>query len=567
MKPTLVAIGLFAASAAVAGEGAWSNVSGPLIPGAGRIASVSAPEGGLQVFVDQASFDAAVGNVGVLAVETFDGGVTAAGAVNLCNEPMDSVSNDFCFAPGNLVGGFAITTTSGTGIVALGSGFLGLGQTSTVVGANSFPDSTKVAFTAPVTAFSMDLYDGAGAQPMTVEAFDAADVSLGTATATPPSTDAPVFLGVVSDTVVARIEITAANDSGELLDNLRFGDVSGPGDVIFQDGFEIPAPPVPPTVAKEFMPISIDTNANSQLVITLGNANATPATLSADLVDAFPQDLVVANPSDAATTCPSGTASAVAGGNSVRLTAGAQIPANGSCEVTVSVTSAIAGTYTNTIPAGALQTDLGNSTADAARDLTVTDPLVCNPVQLLQDSGFELTDNSAFPYTNPFWNGTSTNFGTPFCDEAGCGNGNGTALPHGGLFWAWLGGAGAMPETGTASQNVIIPAGQARFLNFWLWISAIGDASTNLDVSVDSTVVASIPEPAAAEAGYTQRSVDVSVFADGNSHAILFTYTSPGSSSSNFILDDVTLDCTPAPKTWPLPAIQPQTIATGRTSH
>jgi len=295
--------------------------------------------------------------------------------------------------------------------------------------------------------------------------------------------------------------------------------------------------------------------------------NATPATLTADLVDTFPQDLVIANPSDVATTCASGSVTGLAGTGSVTLAAGAQIPANGSCEVTVSVTSATAGTYTNTIPAGALQTDLGNSTADATRMLTVTDPAVCNPAQLLQDPGFELTDNSAFPYVNPVWSGTSTNFGTPFCDEAGCGNGGGTALPHGGLFWSWLGGAGASAETTTTSQAVVIPAGQPRYLNYWLWIGAIGDGTTNLDVSVDSTIVASIPEPAVEEAGYTQRSIDVSVFADGNSHTILFSYVSPGSASSNYSLDDVTLDCAPAPITWPLPALHMQSVSTGRIAH
>ena len=139
MKPTLIAIGVFAASAAIAGEGSWSNMSGPLIPGAGRIASVSAPEGGLQVFVDQASFDAAVGNIGALAAENFGGGATPPATANACGEPMNSASNDACFAPGNLIDGFSITTTSGTGTAVIGAGFLGGGQTNTAVGANSFP--------------------------------------------------------------------------------------------------------------------------------------------------------------------------------------------------------------------------------------------------------------------------------------------------------------------------------------------------------------------------------------------------------------------------------------------
>ena len=284
------------------------------------------------------------------------------------------------------------------------------------------------------------------------------------------------------------------------------------------------------------------------------------------MVDTFPAGLVVADPSDAATTCTSGTASASAGGDSVTLASGAQVPASGSCTVTVSVMSSTAGTYTNVIAAGSLQTDLGNSPADATADLTVTDGGTCSPAQLMQDPGFEATDNSGLPYTNPNWDGTSTNFGSPFCD-LGCGNGGGTAGVHAGTFWTWLGGAGPVAETSAVTQDVVIPTGDTRFLNFWLWIVAIGDGTTNMDVAVDGTVLTSFPEPAAAEAGYTQRGIDVSSFADGNSHTITFTYTSPGSGSANYSLDDVTLDCTPAPQSWPLPALRPANGSTLRAAH
>jgi hypothetical protein len=568
MKSAIFATGMLVASAAAAGSGAWSDTARPLAPGAGRTASVSAPHRGtLEVFTDQVSFDTAVGDPGALASETFDGGATGAGGINTCNEPVNSASNDVCFAPGDLVDGFDLTSTSGGGIIALGAEFLGPGQTSTVVGANTFTDSTIVTFTTPVAAFSADLYDGVGAGEITIEAFDDSSASLGTATATPAGTDAPVFLGIISATPVASITITAAADGGELLDNLRFGEVGGAGDdTIFKDGFDGGPAPVAPTVAKAFAPASIAIDTNSVLTITLDNTNATPATLSADLVDTFPLGLIVADPSDAATTCASGTATGVASGNTVTLSSGAQIPADGSCTVTVSVTSTEAATYTNTISAGSLQTDLGNSPADATADLTVTDGGTCSPTQLLQDPGFEATDNSGFPYTNPNWDGTSTNFGSPFCDS-GCGDGGGSAGVHAGTFWAWLGGAGPVPETSTVTQDVVIPAGDTRFLNFWLWIGAIGDGTTNLDVAVDSTVLTSFPEPAAAEAGYTQRGIDVSSFADGNSHTITFTYTSPGSGSANYSLDDVTLDCTPAPLSWPLPSLRPANGSTLRAAH
>ena len=96
-----------------------------------------------------------------------------------------------------------------------------------------------MTFTTPVTAISADYYGGFNADEVTVEAFDETSNSLGTATAQPAATDTAAFLGIISDTPIASITITAANDDGELLDNLRFGDVStGPSDVIFADGFD-----------------------------------------------------------------------------------------------------------------------------------------------------------------------------------------------------------------------------------------------------------------------------------------------------------------------------------------
>ena len=563
MKSVLFAVGILAASVATAG-GSWSHATRPSLPSAGRTASVGAPTGGLQSFSDQPSFDAAVGDPGALASEDFEGGLTPDAAVGTCNEPVNSSSNDACFVPGDLVDGFSITSSTGGGIVVLGANFLGGNQASAVIGANTFTDSTIVTFDTPVTAISADYYGGFNADLVTVEAFDETSTSLGTATVQPSATDTSAFLGIISDTPIASITIAAANDDGELLDNLRFGDVQvGPSDVIFADGFDTTVTITAPTVAKAFTPPSTTTGSNSTLTITLDNANAGPATLSADLVDTFPAGLVVATPADAATTC-TGTATATDGGSTVTLASGAQIPASGSCTVTVSVTAAADGTYTNTIPAGSLQTDLGNSPADATADVTFATGGACSPAQLLLDPGFEATDASAgFPYTNPDWTSTSDNFGTAFCD-VNCGGDGVSAVPHDGAFWAWLGGA-QNPEVGTVSQDVVIPAGDTRFLNFWLFIGAIGDGSSNMDVSVDGNVITSFPEPAAAEAGYTQRGVDISNFADGGTHTVTFTYTSTTTATSNYSLDDVTIDCTAARPTLPLSAFHAPTGPTART--
>ena len=127
-----------------------------------------------------------------------------------------------------------------------------------------------------------------------------------------------------------------------------------------------------PTLSKAFAPTSIDTSMKSTLTITLNNAGPAASTLSANLTDTFPSGLVVAAVPAESTTCPSGTVTAVAGSGSVSLATGAQIPAVGSCTVSVDVTSASAGSYNNSIAAGALQTSSGTNAGSANATLTVT---------------------------------------------------------------------------------------------------------------------------------------------------------------------------------------------------
>lgn len=173
---------------------------------------------------------------------------------------------------------------------------------------------------------------------------------------------------------------------------------------------------------------------------------------------------------------------------------------------------------------------------------------VANPVQ---DSGFEASISGSGP-----WTSTSTNFGTALCN-AQCGDGGGTASAHDGSAWAWFGGApqGAA-EDSTVSQSVTIPSGGSQYLNFWLWIGAVNGSDSVLKVSIDGTEVAAYPEPTEAEAGYTQRSVDISTYADGAAHTIEFHYTETGGIASNYSLDDVTVDATQPPARAPVRAPQ-----------
>jgi hypothetical protein len=135
------------------------------------------------------------------------------------------------------------------------------------------------------------------------------------------------------------------------------------------------APNEGPSVSKTFDPVTVAPAADSLVTITLTNPNATAAVLTAELDDVLPSSVAIGGGAGS-TTCPNGIVSAIAGFPVFALGLGAEIPAQGSCTVTVCVVSDMSGTYTNTIPAGALQTDMGSNAETASAMLTVTDDVI-----------------------------------------------------------------------------------------------------------------------------------------------------------------------------------------------
>ncbi|MBS1219897.1 MAG: hypothetical protein H6R21_3030, partial [Proteobacteria bacterium] len=125
-----------------------------------------------------------------------------------------------------------------------------------------------------------------------------------------------------------------------------------------------------PTVAKAFSPSSISAGDPSTLTITLGNSNPSANITGVAFTDTYPANLVNAGTPSASSTC-GGTVTAAAGGGTIALTGGT-IPAGSSCTVTVSVTSANGGSYTNTLAAGSVSsTNAGSNTSGGSALLTV----------------------------------------------------------------------------------------------------------------------------------------------------------------------------------------------------
>jgi IPTL-CTERM motif len=124
----------------------------------------------------------------------------------------------------------------------------------------------------------------------------------------------------------------------------------------------------PLTLAKQFVPSTVIRNSASRMTVTITNPNPTPVT-SFSFTDTYPTNLANFIVPNAATSC--GTGIVTTGTNSFTLTGGS-LPANSSCQVAVNVTSNFPGSYTNTIPAGAISSADNTNTA-ASATLTVNE--------------------------------------------------------------------------------------------------------------------------------------------------------------------------------------------------
>ncbi len=131
---------------------------------------------------------------------------------------------------------------------------------------------------------------------------------------------------------------------------------------------------------------------------------------------------------------------------------------------------------------------------------------------------------------------TSTNYGTPLCNTTTCGT---SSPPYAGTNWAWFGGAAAL-ETTTLGQTVVLPASASLTLRFQMRISYVSAPPTDtFVVYVDGVPVRTYPEPIAADPAYALQQVDLTPFANGAPHALLFAYNGPTTGIGNYLVDNV----------------------------
>jgi hypothetical protein len=193
-------------------------------------------------YTDRATFEAAY--PGALVNEDFAGG-PGVGVIQACG-PVVSSAGDGCFPAGELEDGFTITvSTGGNDVIYIGQ--TALGNTSTLMGANTFADFTILSFVpAGAHAVGADLFVDAVSNAE-VRVYDTGGALLDTFTINnTPNTEN--FVGLTSDVAIGRIEIQAEADAGELFGNLAFGTDSlgggggacqeeNPNDGTFENGF------------------------------------------------------------------------------------------------------------------------------------------------------------------------------------------------------------------------------------------------------------------------------------------------------------------------------------------
>ncbi len=176
--------------------------------------------------------------------------------------------------------------------------------------------------------------------------------------------------GVVAVGASATVQFSVVATGGGTVNNVATidPDGTGPGTAITVSA--VNSGLNGPSVAKTFTPSTMGAGAKSVLTVTLTNANAAAIT-GATVTDNLPSGMVIANPANASTSCLAGAVSATPAGTTLTLT-GATVPASGSCTFSVDVTVAAAGTYINTIPAGAVSSSNAGVSTAGSQTLTVT---------------------------------------------------------------------------------------------------------------------------------------------------------------------------------------------------
>jgi uncharacterized repeat protein (TIGR01451 family) len=176
--------------------------------------------------------------------------------------------------------------------------------------------------------------------------------------------------GVIAAGAAATLQFSVVAAGPGTVQNVATIDPDGAGPGTAMTVSAVNSILIGPGVAKAFTPASIGAGGRTTLTVTLSNPNA-QTILAAAMTDNLPSGMVIANPANAATTCAGAAVAATPSGTTLAVS-GATIPANGACTVTADVTVAAAGSYTNTVPAGAVSSANASVSSAGSQSITVT---------------------------------------------------------------------------------------------------------------------------------------------------------------------------------------------------
>jgi hypothetical protein len=194
-----------------------------LMAGLGMTGAVSA-KAQLTLFTDRASFNAACPG---LPVEDFEKADQLGGVDTAVDGPLDKFTDDGIFAPGDILDGLRLQERpargpGGLGLAVTGDGFNGLHTRK--VFTNFFGDTLDIDFyNDNVFCTGMDISSVEDASSIMVSVYGSGDLLLATTTLSAPNFGDGAFFGVLSDSLITRIDLASSSDQAEGVDNIAFG--------------------------------------------------------------------------------------------------------------------------------------------------------------------------------------------------------------------------------------------------------------------------------------------------------------------------------------------------------
>lgn len=159
-----------------------------------------------------------------LPLEDFEEANVAPGGVESFIGPLSSSTNNAVFSTGEILAGLTVESVPNPELVAVGGGFIAIGNPSIAVGPNAFASDSNLLFTN-ASAVGFDLFTNRPGSPVSfVSVFGVGDALLGSFSVF-VSRASPAFFGAIdTENLITRINVhSVPAGSGEVFDNIAFG--------------------------------------------------------------------------------------------------------------------------------------------------------------------------------------------------------------------------------------------------------------------------------------------------------------------------------------------------------